>query len=104
MYTTPEQAQGDKPALVAGEWEELGEGEGQGRDLSFESMAVLRPELLTSFTRHKVCVNNGFGSCGNTPAAFVFYILYFVFVFAACFAEDRGVCSVRWLIFWRGNR
>lgn len=26
----------------------------EGPDMSFESMAVLRPELLTMFTRHKV--------------------------------------------------
>lgn len=47
------QAQVDKPVLVLGDWEDEKE-KTEGRDLSFESMAVLRPELLTMFTRHKV--------------------------------------------------
>ncbi|CAM9717363.1 unnamed protein product, partial [Ectocarpus sp. 8 AP-2014] len=52
-------AQVDEPVLTVGDWEtdaSQGEeaGKGKGPDLSFESMAVLRPELLTMFTRHKV--------------------------------------------------
>ena len=35
--------------LPEGAWEE-----GTEADMSFEQMAVLRPELLTMFTRHKV--------------------------------------------------
>lgn len=50
----PPQAQVDEPVLSLGDWEDDKEKKVEGRDLSFESMAVLRPELLTIFTRNKV--------------------------------------------------